>query len=141
MATPKPKLDWRWPFLKRLAATCSVADACRAGRVSRDTAYRHRARSPTFRRWWDDAVALGGELLESEARKRALCRTDRDSAKLLMFLLEAHFPAKYRANYRPPDVPSDPLDACDPVAAAAALKAAQAVASSESGQWSVDSGE
>ena len=95
--TPKKK-DWRWIFLQRLAETCSVTAACLKSGVSRDTAYRHREKFPKFRKKWDEAIEVGVELLEIHARHRALTPTDPASHVLLMFLLKAHKPHKYRDN-------------------------------------------
>jgi hypothetical protein len=51
---------------------------------------------------WDDALEISVEVLEVEARRRALDRADHHSAALLQFLLKAHKPAKYRDNYKAP---------------------------------------
>jgi hypothetical protein len=88
--------DWRWRFLEMLAKSSCVSTACVAAGISRDIAYNHRGRFPNFRRKWDDALEVATEVLEVEARSRALDRTDNHSAMLLQFLLKAHKPAKYR---------------------------------------------
>jgi hypothetical protein len=101
--------DWRWAFLAELARTACVTLACRAARVSRDTAYRHRERFPRFRAKWDEALTIAVELLEGEAHGRAFDRADTKSAQLLMFLLRANRPDKYRlrTDQAAQTVPSD----------------------------------
>ena len=88
--------DWRWPFLEHLAKTACVSAACMHVRKSRDVAYRHRKQFPIFRAKWDEALEIACEALEYEARARAFDRTDPASAALLMFLLRAHRPERYR---------------------------------------------
>ena len=56
--------------------------------MGRSTAYLWRREDPEFAAKWDDAVADGIDLLEDEARRRALEGSD----KLLMFLLERRRP-------------------------------------------------
>src|SRR3982751_4565322 len=101
--------DWRPAFLSALGQTCNVVSACRAARVSRRTAYYHREKFPRFRDAWDDAIEDAVDLMEAEARRRAVDGTDRPvfykgkqvgaireySDKLLIFLLKANRPEKY----------------------------------------------
>lgn len=94
----RPRGDWRWPFLEALARTCCVSTACLAAGVSRFTAYHHRKRFPKFARLWDESIEVGVEVLEVEARSRALNPSDPASHNLLMFLLRAHKPQVYRDN-------------------------------------------
>ena len=56
--------------------------------MGRSTAYLWRREDPAFSAKWDDAVADGVDLLEDEARRRALAGSD----KLLMFILERRRP-------------------------------------------------
>ena len=69
--------------------------------------------SATFRADWDEALEEARELLEAEARRRAAIGVDEPvfykgkvvghirkySDNLLMFLLKAHWPEKFRDNY------------------------------------------
>ena len=78
--------------------------------VARQVAYRARDSSATFRAAWDEALEEARELLEAEARRRASIGVDEPvfykgkvvghirkySDNLLMFLLKAHWPEKFR---------------------------------------------
>ena len=80
--------------------------------VARQVAYRARDSSPTFRDAWDEALEEARELLEAEARRRAAVGVEEPvyykgqvvgmirkySDNLLMFLLKAHWPDKFREN-------------------------------------------
>jgi hypothetical protein len=102
--------SWWAPFLDALGKSAVVLLACRAAGVSRATVYRHRARSGRFARRWDDALEDAVDMLEAEARRRALHGTDRPvyyrgeavgtvreySDTLLIFLLKASRPERYR---------------------------------------------
>jgi hypothetical protein len=108
----KPPRGWRAVFLRALAQTCNVAAACRAAAVGRATVYRHRERDPKFADAYDDAFEQATDLLELECRRRAIEGVDRPvfykgrqvgtvkvySDRLLIFLLEAARPEKYRNN-------------------------------------------
>jgi hypothetical protein len=88
-----------------------VAAACRAAGVERATAYRDR--DPRFAAAWDEAAEDGTDLLELECRRRAVEGVDRPvfykgqqvgtvkeySDRLLIFLLKANRPEKYRDNF------------------------------------------
>ncbi len=106
--TPK-KRDWQTTFLTELAARGSVSGACKAAACSRANAYAERERDATFAARWDEAKREAVELMEDEARRRAVEGVDRPvfqggvqvgtvreySDTLLIFLLKAHDP-KYR---------------------------------------------
>lgn len=109
--TPKKAdVTWRDKFLRRLAATGNVTAACRSAKISRQTAYNARAEDPHFAAAWDEALIVATELLELEARRRAekgvldpiyfqgqqVGKIRRYSDTLLIFLLKAHAPEKYR---------------------------------------------
>ena len=93
--------------------TSVVLLACRMAGVSRATVYRHRNRSARFARRWDDAVEDTVDVLEAEARRRAVSGVDRPvyyrgavvgsareySDNLLMFLLKTLRPEKYRERF------------------------------------------
>ena len=83
-------------FLTALANSANVRLACQAAGVSRKTAYAHRERSARFAADWESALEDACDGLEVLARKRA----SEGSDVLLIFLLKAHRPAKYRETYR-----------------------------------------
>lgn len=82
---------WKAVFLARLAETGVVAAAARAAGISARHAYYERKRNETFAQAWADALEASVEDLEAHAHERA-----RESDSLLMFLLKAHRPEKYR---------------------------------------------
>lgn len=82
----------RQAFLTALAAGNSVAVSALAGGIGRSAAYEWRDADPTFAADWDDAAEQSVDLLEDEARRRALSQSD----VLLIFLLKARRPATYR---------------------------------------------
>lgn len=70
----KPKHKWiRWTramreaFLDHLAATCNVKQSARAAGVSHAAVYRLRRRDPGFAAAWGEALALGYQMLETQA--------------------------------------------------------------------------
>lgn len=79
-------------FLDELESTANVAGACRAARISRTIAYAWRAQDPVFAAAWEDALNNALDDLEQEAFRRAREGSD----QLVMFLLKAHRPDKYR---------------------------------------------
>jgi hypothetical protein len=89
--TPK-KEGWEDNFIDLLSQTCNVSLAAHGAGVSRDLVYRRRKKSKTFKRRWDAAKAEAVELLEAEAWARARKTSD----TLMIFLLKAHKPKKYR---------------------------------------------
>ena len=86
---------WRDVFLATLRDTGNVAYACRTADVCRSTAYLRRDKDPKFASLWDDALEDGLDLLEAVARRRAIEGSD----TLLIFLLKANRPEKYRDRY------------------------------------------
>lgn len=64
-------------FLRTLAKTGNVAQACRAACIDRRLAYRWRDRLPDFARRWKEAVARANELLRGELMERALVGRER----------------------------------------------------------------
>lgn len=103
---PHRKEQWKAAFLKRLSETGNVTEAAEYVSVERSNVYKERYRDPTFAVAWDEAKRLGVESLEDEAIKRAI---EGKSDTLLIFLLKAAKPEKYRENYRvqiePPSAP------------------------------------
>lgn len=104
------KKDWRPAFLLALAKTGSVVRACQKSKVVRSVAYKRRSDEPAFAEAWKEAEEIGVELMEAEARRRAVEGCKRPvfhagkkcgeileySDTLLIFLLKAHRPEKYR---------------------------------------------
>lgn len=105
---------WVRPFLEALEKTGNVSAAARLCGTDRTTVYSHRKRDEEFKGWWDEALEVAVEHLELECRRRALHGVEKavffhgervDGGKvreysdvLLMFLLKAQRPLKYREN-------------------------------------------
>lgn len=79
-------------FLGALRDGLSINAACKASGVARRTAYDWREADPEFRKAWDDAVETGTDELEDVAIARAKDSSD----TLLIFLLKARRPDKYK---------------------------------------------
>ena len=94
--TREPLARWQQTFLRALRQLPSVRDACRAARVSRQTAYRHRKANPEFAELWADAIAHAVDDLESVAF--ALAKAGDSS--LISFLLRCHRPEVYKDTQR-----------------------------------------
>lgn len=101
-------------FLAALADTGNVTLSARAINTGRRTVYEWREADDVFAKAWDRAVKIAVIGLEDEARVRAEDGVDepvfhggkqcgtvrRYSDTLLIFLLKAHNPEKYRENSR-----------------------------------------
>jgi hypothetical protein len=88
----------------------NVSRACAAIELTRARAYEWRRVDPVFALAWDEAVELGTDELEEEARRRAFAGVDEPvfyqgeecgavrkySDTLLIFLLKGRRPDKYR---------------------------------------------
>jgi hypothetical protein len=83
---------WRPAFLTALERTGNVAASCHASGTSRQNAYKAKRTDRAFALAWEDALEIAVELLEAEARRRAMSVSD----TLLIFLLKAHKPGMYR---------------------------------------------
>lgn len=98
--TPKkagrPPENWQHEFIAALRDNGCVSEACLRAKVARDTAYRHRKASKTFAAQWEDALEDAIDELERIANWRARMSSD----TLLIFLLKAHRPEKYRETIR-----------------------------------------
>jgi hypothetical protein len=70
----------------------SVFFAAKQAGINKTTAYRHRESDPEFAAAWEAAKDDALDLLEATAHKRAHSTSD----TLLIFLLKAGRPAKYR---------------------------------------------
>lgn len=106
--------EWSPYFIERLSQSGNVSDAAEYAGVARSTVYKHRNENETFSAAWDDAMEIATDALEAEARRRAVEGTTepvgwyqgqpggyvtRYSDNLLMFLLKAHRPEKFRERY------------------------------------------
>lgn len=95
-----PEDGWQELFLAALADTGNVRMSCIRAQVSSQTAYAHKESDPAFRAHWDEAMENATDILEFEARRRALGKKDADPTKvhsdtLMIFLLKAHRPEKF----------------------------------------------
>ena len=101
-------------FLARLAECGRVNRAATLAQVDRSLLYKERAVNAGFAQEWQDALAIAMGAAEDEVYRRAVTGLDKPvfyqgkevatvreySDLLLMFLLKAHNPAKYRDNYQ-----------------------------------------
>lgn len=100
----------RYAFLAALTEGHTVKHAAALCGVAPVTVYAHRNADPAFAALWDEALELGIQVMEQEARRRAVDGTDKMivsagkvlgmerqySDALLMFLLKAKRPDVYR---------------------------------------------
>ncbi len=105
-----PKRDWKPAFIEVLRETGNVTLAAQHAGQSRNQVHDVRQHSEHFAAQWDDALEEATDLLEAEARRRALTGIDKPmffkgevvastkkySDPLLMFLLEAYDPQMFR---------------------------------------------
>ncbi len=105
-----PKKEWKPAFIEALRATGNVTRAAQYAGRSRNQAYHVRQHSEHFAAQWRETLEEGSDLLEAEARRRAVTGIDKPvyykgkvvgsitkySDSLLMFLLKAHRPQKFR---------------------------------------------
>jgi hypothetical protein len=109
----RPTKNWREKVLKALRETGNITDSCRRAGINKDTFYQHRDKDPEFAAALAEAIEASIENLELEARRRAAKGCKRPvyqqgrlvgyvqeySDTLLIFLLKAHKPEKYRERY------------------------------------------
>ncbi len=102
----------REKFLQKLKETANVSLSADLVGISRVRAYQVRKKDKAFAEAWDEAIEIGIDNLEHEARRRAMHGTSRPqfykgeicgyiqeySDKLIEFLLAAGRPQKYRPN-------------------------------------------
>ena len=105
-----PRKEWKPAFIEALRRTGNVTVAARYAGRSRNQVYHVRRHSEDFAAQWREALEEGTDLLDAEARRRAVTGIDKPvfykgevvgsitkySDKLLMFLLKAHRPQKFR---------------------------------------------
>lgn len=118
---------WQPVFLRELSMWGNVSRACKKACVSRKSAYDAKESDDSFKAAWTDALDVACDALEEEARRRAMNGTDEGvfyqgqkvakllkySDTLLIFLLKAHRPEKYRENTRNENWNIDPRDWTD----------------------------
>jgi hypothetical protein len=75
----------RQHFLEGVRKTGNVTAVCEAMELARSAIYLWRDEDPAFAAAWEDAMALGVESLEDEARRRAFAGSD----LLMIFMLKA----------------------------------------------------
>ena len=90
--TLEKEREWFPTFLAVLRNTANVRAACEKAKIDRRTAYRNRDDNESFRARWDTAIEDACDQLEAAAWLRAKGRSD----TLLIFLLKAHRPERYR---------------------------------------------
>lgn len=94
--TPEKEREWFPVFLATLRNTANVRAACQAAKITRETAYDNRKANASFAARWDIAIEDACDQLEAAAWLRAKSRSD----TLMIFLLKAHRPDKYRETTR-----------------------------------------
>ncbi|HEY4752910.1 MAG TPA: hypothetical protein VIH37_06460 [Candidatus Limnocylindrales bacterium] len=83
---------WAAKFLQVFAESGNVSLAARACGIDRTTPYALRQRDEGFAAMWQEAQDAAVDALEARARQLAL----EGNTTLLMFLLRAHRPERYR---------------------------------------------
>ncbi|HHM13191.1 MAG TPA: hypothetical protein ENJ16_06525 [Planctomycetaceae bacterium] len=81
-------------FLDRIFVSPNVTQAAKVAGKSRAAVYARRAKDEEFKQRWDEAIESSVDELEDVARERAMAGSD----LLLIFMLKAHRPEKYREN-------------------------------------------
>lgn len=111
---PSPTRETLDRFLELLAQGHTIVHACAESKLPRQTAYNRRDKDEYFAIEWERALEAGIQVLEQEARRRAVDGVDEPivyqgvvtdtvrkfSDTLLIFLLKAKRPAVYRDNVR-----------------------------------------
>lgn len=87
---------WYAVFLEALRTHGVISKAAEFAGISRWTAYHYRSIDPLFAEEWSKALELGVDALEDAAKMRAFQGSD----LLLIFLLKANRPEKYRETSR-----------------------------------------
>jgi hypothetical protein len=91
---------WYDIFINDFREHGNVRLACEIAGITRDTAYKARERDLEFSRRWREAEEDSVDYLEAQARARALGFAGKEpSDTLLIFLLKAHRPEKYRERH------------------------------------------
>ena len=90
------KREWQDRFLAVYEESCNISLAARACKIDRRTVYRERERNPDFKARMEAAEQVAVANLEEVAYKRAVAQSD----TLLIFLLKANRPGKYRESMK-----------------------------------------
>lgn len=90
------KREWQDRFLAVYEESCNISLAARACKIDRRTVYRERERNPDFTARMEAAEKVAVANLEEVAYKRAVAQSD----TLLIFLLKANRPSKYRESMK-----------------------------------------
>lgn len=107
---PWQKPSWQFRFLAVLAQTGLARYSCDRADISMRVALKWREKDRAFAEAWDEAITRAHEFLELVAYERA---TSGKSDRILIKLLEANMPEKYRNpvpgalgpdGFRPPPV-------------------------------------
>jgi hypothetical protein len=115
---PAPPKEPKEAFLEALSNSGNVRAACLAGGISKTHIYRLREEDEGFKKRWDEALDDACEVLEAEARRQAIYGSKEETViynargrvkekkvvtksgkTLIIFLLKAHKPEKYRERY------------------------------------------
>ena len=123
-APTRHRPDWTKRFIEVFAATGNVRLAASAAGVSRDAPYKRAQASSTFAAEWLQARENAVDILEAEARRRALSTSD----ALLMFLLKSDRPDRYRERV---DIRVDLRREAERIAADLGINAEEAIAEAE----------
>lgn len=107
------KRAWEDAFIDALSKTGNVSKAAKSAKISRTIAYEHKKESAEFSQRWEEAMDTAVDSLEFEAWRRAAKGVRKPagwyqgipggyvqeySDTLLIFLLKAHRPEKFREN-------------------------------------------
>ena len=109
MSSPKLTQKKQESFLRELASHCNATRAAVTVGLDRGHVYQWRRSNPAFALAWDEALKIGAEALEDEAKRRAYEGVDEPvfyqgtqvstvrkySDTLLIFLLKGALPEKY----------------------------------------------
>jgi len=101
---------WEAAFLASLALTGNVTESAKAAHITRPKVYEFRTAHPDFAAEWEAALDQAADVLETEARRRAVDgvtetvyqggkavgTVQRYSDTLLIFLLNGMRPEKYK---------------------------------------------
>lgn len=89
--------DWRHKFIAAFRKYGIVTVAAQVAVKGRTTVYEERKRNPEFELAWQEAEEASTDMLEAKAIQRATAEKN-PSDTLLIFLLKARRPQKYRDN-------------------------------------------
>lgn len=97
-----PQPSWVYLFLERYSQTANVMESCRYAKVSRQMVVKRKNQNPGFAKAMEDAGRDAADVLMLIAWNRAAMYSD----SLLIQLLRAHFPEKFKQDAPPPSLVS-----------------------------------